>query len=128
MFCFTDRLADELPSFVQLLNLRLMFEPLLSLLFQEVGIGVALEFKLGEVTATVSQLDVGLFLNRRIEVAFNLALLNLADITGQYMSRQVSEAVEVANSEGVLDPVHLIVGVFVKHRREVRHFVMVRYD
>lgn len=76
-----------------------MFLPFLSQRLSEIVEVVLFVLELGEKPASVSQLDVRLFLDLRVEIAFNLRTRKLADVARHQVSWEVSQTVKVSNSE-----------------------------
>lgn len=102
---------------MHLLHFFLAVNPFESLFFCPSIIIITHVLKFRKETSAVLQFNIRFLLNMRIQVRFDLAARNLADISWQEVARHITaKADEIANSETLLDAVDFAVGVLVKHR------------
>ena len=61
------------------------------------------------------QLNVAALFYMRIQVGLDLATIVLTDIAGEQVTRQISQGMIVASSEGLVDSVFFSVSEFIEH-------------
>lgn len=123
--CILQGLGQEWLVTVQIHLLLVIFLSFYRLSIKEVFEGVLLVLELWEETASVLQLNVAALFYMRIQVGLDLATIVLTDIAGEQVTRQISQGMIVASSEGLVDSVFFSVGEFIEHWTQIGHLVMV---